>query len=372
VPRHAELREPLAGGTDGLVAELVRVVDGDTAVLRVLSVPPFGYPESGQWRVHRRGLEVRGAYTPLPTKAGDPPGGRVVLTVAADKPYAKRIVLEPGARLRVRLAGIDAPEKRQRYGAEATATLDRLLRAEAGPDVRSAAPGFGGTLRVWINDVDRYGRAVALLWNHASGDINAAMVAAGAAWVYDRYAPVPNTYYLQEQRAQDARLGLWAALPTNTPALGKWRKWVGRALDWRRRGPLGAKPDGPTPPWVWRAQRRWPKGVGCDRCGAAVAEYERRSTLEQVCGGCARIGVYPTAGPGATSAPAASDTPGAASDTAQPPVFTSTGTMIRYDDPDYDSDATMYYSDDDDDGGYVGSGDSPTEIIDYDDDDTDA
>ena len=78
-------------------------------------------------------------------------------------------------RTRVRLHGIDAPERDQPYGPIATAALEYMV-------ARS----------VYLVEVDedRYGRLVGQLYHSKEGyDINASMVCAGYAWWYARYAP---------------------------------------------------------------------------------------------------------------------------------------------------------------------------------------
>ena len=78
-------------------------------------------------------------------------------------------------RTRVRLHGIDAPERDQAYGSIATAALEYMV-------ARS----------VYLVDVDedRYGRLVGQLYHSKEGyDINASMTCAGYAWWYKRYAP---------------------------------------------------------------------------------------------------------------------------------------------------------------------------------------
>ncbi|WGT49668.1 thermonuclease family protein [Thioclava nitratireducens] len=104
------------------------------------------------------------------------------------------------ANTRVRLFGIDAPEAKQSCkttqgvrwacGQAATAELQRL----AGRGVRCTG-----------NEQDRYGRLIAIC--RAGGrDLNAEMVARGAAFAYRRYA---LDYVGQEERARRAGLGIW-------------------------------------------------------------------------------------------------------------------------------------------------------------------
>ena len=54
-------------------------------------------------------------------------------------------------------------------------------------------------------------------------DVSAAMVEAGAAWVFDRYAKDPTLYELQ-QDARQSRRGLWALPPSDQTPPWEWRR----------------------------------------------------------------------------------------------------------------------------------------------------
>ena len=93
-------------------------------------------------------------------------------------------------RRRVRLHGIDAPERDQPYGPIATAALEYMV-------ARSVYP-----VKV---DEDRYGRLVGQLYHSKEGyDINASIMCAGYAWLYERYAPaswILNNCQVEAQQA---------------------------------------------------------------------------------------------------------------------------------------------------------------------------
>ena len=101
---------------------------------------------------------------------------------------------------RIRLHGIDAPEKAQtcRIGgvswACGVAAWGELVQLVAGKNVSCAA-----------RDVDRYGRAVAVCSTDGQ-DINAAMVAQGWALAYRQFS---EDYVAQEDKAQKDSLGMW-------------------------------------------------------------------------------------------------------------------------------------------------------------------
>jgi endonuclease YncB( thermonuclease family) len=71
--------------------------------------------------------------------------------------------------MKVRLAEIDTPERRQPYGSRAKEGLSQLA--------------FGRRARVVAVDRDRYGRTVGRVYV-GDTDVNAELVRRGAAWVY--------------------------------------------------------------------------------------------------------------------------------------------------------------------------------------------
>lgn len=101
--------------------------------------------------------------------------------------------------VRVRLAGIDAPEKGQAFGAVAKKELSDLV--------------FGKPATVEWRKKDRYGRIVGkVIVNGVDANLN--MVKAGLAWHYKQYAgeqsPADRASY--DKAEEDARakgVGLW-------------------------------------------------------------------------------------------------------------------------------------------------------------------
>lgn len=112
-----------------------------------------------------------------------------------------------GQSVRIRLAGIDAPESNQPYGMAAREALMRLVN--------------GHTVRVVPTNYDQYGRVVADI-RVGNIEVNKALVRAGHAWVYYQYSHDP-VLQAAEREARSARRGLWAnkAIPP----------WI-----WRRQG----------------------------------------------------------------------------------------------------------------------------------------
>ena len=95
---------------------------------------------------------------------------------------------------RVRLANIDAPERRQAFGEVARQAL--------------ATMAYRQKIEVIDKGGDQYGRRIGVLMLNGR-DLNAAMIGQGLAWVYARYNSDPSLPAL-EQKARAARIGLWA------------------------------------------------------------------------------------------------------------------------------------------------------------------
>jgi endonuclease YncB( thermonuclease family) len=108
---------------------------------------------------------------------------------------------------RIRLSGIDAPERRQAYGDVATQHLSVLLADKP--------------VRVVWEKRDRYGRIVGQVFSTVCDrsacryeDAGLEQIRAGFAWHYKRYAreqsPAERTAYAaMEQYARERRTGLW-------------------------------------------------------------------------------------------------------------------------------------------------------------------
>ena len=112
-------------------------------------------------------------------------------------------------RSRVRLEGIDAPERDQPYGPVATAALEYMV---------------GRAIYYVETDEDRYERMLATLYHSKEGyNINASLVCAGFAWWYEKYAPNNQLLDNCQKEAREAPRGLWEDEDAVPP-------WV-----WRRR-----------------------------------------------------------------------------------------------------------------------------------------
>jgi endonuclease YncB( thermonuclease family) len=124
--------------------------------------------------------------------------GRVVAIADGD---TVTVLDDERAQHKVRLAGIDAPERGQSFGDASKKSLSALA--------------FNQAVTVVWHKRDRYGRLVGVVRVQTSGtDVNLAQVAAGMAWHYSAYAGEQTAgdrdlYGSAEARARETRRGLW-------------------------------------------------------------------------------------------------------------------------------------------------------------------
>lgn len=115
-------------------------------------------------------------------------------------------VLQDKKPVRIRLANIDAPEKKQAFGRWSANQLKALLAAQP--------------VTVTYMQTDRYGRIIGHVFTTNGTDASRFMVQSGAAWVYERYNVDESLPALQRE-AQEQKRGLWTD-------------------------------SNPVPPWEWR------------------------------------------------------------------------------------------------------------------------
>lgn len=107
---------------------------------------------------------------------------------------------------KIRLHGIDCPERGQDFGTVAAKFLGDRLK--------------GQTVKVKVMSTDRYGRAVGVVYVNGE-DINLMMLKAGLAWHYKVYDKSIE-YAQAEKEAKSKKLGLWKQ--SNAIAPWEWRK----------------------------------------------------------------------------------------------------------------------------------------------------
>jgi endonuclease YncB( thermonuclease family) len=107
-----------------------------------------------------------------------------------------RVLDDNNVQHRIRLASIDAPEKKQEFGSVAKTRMSELV--------------FGKIVDVQEDVVDRYGRTVGLVTVNGL-NVNAEMVKEGLAWVYVSYVNKRDRWFITlEQTARANQIGLWS------------------------------------------------------------------------------------------------------------------------------------------------------------------
>jgi len=113
---------------------------------------------------------------------------------------------------RIRISGIDAPEKHQPFGVASRRSLSALT--------------YGKSVEAACHKADRYGRRVCMVASSGT-DVGLEQLRAGLAWHYKAYANEQSVqerhvYAQVEQGAQAARRGLWQDADPVPP--WEWRK----------------------------------------------------------------------------------------------------------------------------------------------------
>ena len=109
---------------------------------------------------------------------------------------------------RIRLSGIDCPEKSQAFGTQAKhAVADRA---------------FGKEVTIQTHGHDKYKRTIAEVVLPDGMSLNRELVKEGWCWWYQKYASGDAVLEELEKEARDGRKGLWAD-PHPVPPW-KWRK----------------------------------------------------------------------------------------------------------------------------------------------------
>jgi endonuclease YncB( thermonuclease family) len=158
------------------------------------------------------------AFSAITSAAAETLVGRVVSVADGDTVTVLVGEREP---VKVRLAGIDAPEKAQPFGQRSKENLSRLV--------------FGKPVRVDWDKRDRYGRVVGKVWVQPVScptcpmtlDVGHAQLTVGLAWWYRKYAGEQSpedqgAYEFSEQEAKAKRVGLWSE-PNPIPPW-EWRR----------------------------------------------------------------------------------------------------------------------------------------------------
>lgn len=119
-------------------------------------------------------------------------------------------VMHDGVAERIRLQGIDCPEKRQAFGQKAKQAASSMA--------------FGKQVSIATQGHDKYGRTIGNVIMPDGRKLNYELVRQGWCWWYRKYDPDNAELARLEADARKARIGLWADLSPIPP-------W-----DWRRQG----------------------------------------------------------------------------------------------------------------------------------------
>ncbi|WP_169975880.1 thermonuclease family protein [Campylobacter sp. RM16191] len=127
-------------------------------------------------------------------------GGKVVKVSDGDT----ITILQDKQQIKVRLYGIDAPEKKQAYGEKSRKFLANLIA--------------GQIVEVKEKGKDKYKRVLGVVYYNGQ-DINAKMVSSGYAWAFVKYS---KDYVKHQEYAVSKKFGLWADKEPAPP--WEWRK----------------------------------------------------------------------------------------------------------------------------------------------------
>ncbi len=119
------------------------------------------------------------------------------------------VKLTNGKYRKIRLYGIDTPEKGQMGGQMSKQALEKFLK--------------GKRIEIVEKDIDRYGRTIGVIYANGM-NVNQAMVANGYAWAYRKYLPSSEkaNWVELENSARKSRRGIWQ--DENPKAPWDWRK----------------------------------------------------------------------------------------------------------------------------------------------------
>lgn len=115
------------------------------------------------------------------------------------------VLSEKNEQIKIRLHGIDAPEKKQDYGNTSKLFLSSLI--------------FNKEVIIEYKNLDRYGRTIGITFVEGT-NVNEKMLVEGMAWHFKKYDKNPEWATL-ENKAKEEKKGLW--LQSNPIAPWEWR-----------------------------------------------------------------------------------------------------------------------------------------------------
>lgn len=105
------------------------------------------------------------------------------------------VLTNQNEQVKIRLYGIDCPEKKQAFGTKARQFIADLV--------------FNKAVSIQPIQRDRYGRLVAKVYVD-NRDVGLTMIEYGYAWWYQQYAKKATDYKQAQAKARRQQLGLWA------------------------------------------------------------------------------------------------------------------------------------------------------------------
>ena len=162
-------------------------------------------------------------------------------------------VLREGKAVKIRLYGVDAPEKAQAFGTQARKFTGDVV--------------FQRDVTVVVHTTDRYGRLVGEVLLPDGRSLGHELVHAGMAWWYRSYAPKDTTLAQLEAEARTAKRGLWADAHPVPP--WQWRKGDRQAA--RTPEPLASATPSSGGPIIGNQKSRvyhWPGCPSYDKVSA--------------------------------------------------------------------------------------------------------
>lgn len=206
-------------GTDRFGRAVCRLFCGDTDVNLTMVQSGFArshahYADETFATAEREAIAAkRGMWTTLTPKDGSPAAekeGTCLKVLDGDT----IIFREAGAvdSIKIRLWGIDAPEKDQSFGPHATRKLTRLIEHKA------VTLRFHEKARESDEGRDGYSRDLATIYRKGR-NINLELVQGGYAWHYAYYAADNTELAAAQRQARAARIGLWAEENPTEPRL---------------------------------------------------------------------------------------------------------------------------------------------------------
>jgi len=117
--------------------------------------------------------------------------GQVIKVIDGD---TYDLLLKNKTTIRVRMDGIDAPEKGMPYSKKATQFLGELCKEQ--------------TVKINKANIDQYGRTVSFSYLEDGRELSREMLKAGYAWHFKKYNSDPELAALEEE-ARQAKRGLW-------------------------------------------------------------------------------------------------------------------------------------------------------------------